>query len=94
MLSPQKGDVYWINVNECLRLSQERNAIHVNFAYITLGSHSKIKIRSFTEHLLQDTRNGLLSYRNRRHNSLAVVYEAYTQVFGNGHATSIDIFKC
>lgn len=90
MLSPQQGDTFWINVNKCLHLSQERKAIHVNFAYITLGSDSKIKIRGFTEHLLQDTRNGRLSYRNRRHNSLAVVYE----VFGNGHATSIDIFRC
>lgn len=92
MLLPQKGDAYWINVNECLHLGLERKAIHVNFAYITLGSDSKIKIHGFTEHLLQDTRNGLLSYRNRRHNSLAVVYEAYTRVFGNGPATPIDIF--
>ena len=35
-----------------------------------LGSNSTIKIQGFTEHLLQDTWNGLLSYRNGRHDSL------------------------
>lgn len=34
------------------------------------GSNSKIRIHGFTEHLLQDTWNGLLSYCKRRHDSL------------------------
>lgn len=78
MLSPQNGDTYWIHVNKHLQITRERKAIHTN---ITLGSNSKIKIRGFTEHLLQDTRNGLISYRNRRHDSLAVAQWAYTQFF-------------
>lgn len=82
MLSLQNGDTYWIHVNKHLQITRERKAIHGN---ITLGSNSKIKIRGFTEHLLQDTRNGLLSYRNRRHDSLTVAHWAYTLFWKRSH---------